>query len=193
MTEQSSLVRLVKRRGALAAAVIAVGVLAVIVVQGVLRGVTSTLFSLGMPDLGYVGTIWSDVTTSVALVEFPFAIGVFLCLWLVAPVAAELRLAHVITRSVLAAGAGAVLVLVVQGFQALVVGIWVGGGLFGASFPFSGFSGSDIGYRLGFAMQTAVGSFIDLVPLVVLAGVFLWMWLERHPVSHQVSGMLDEV
>lgn len=193
MTEQSSLVRLVKRRGALAAAVIAVGVLAFILVQGVLRGVISTLFSLGMPDFVYVGAIWSGVVASATLVELPFAVGVFLCLWLIAPVAAELRLGHVITRSVLAAGAGAVLVLVVQGIQALVMGIWVGGGLFGASFPFSGFSGNDMGHRMGFAMQTAAGSFIDLVPLVVLAGVFLWMWLERHPVSHRVSGMLDEV
>lgn len=193
-TTQNPLAVLLRRRGALAALVVAAGVLAVTLAQTVAGSIVTTATSFGFgggPD--FILGIWSLTVVGAALVEVPFAIGVFLSLWLLAPIAAELRIGHVITRSLLAAGAGAVLVLVFQVIAALVRGVAMSRGIFGGSFPFSDLASSNVGQQMLSSVQTAAAQFIALAPVVVLVGIFLWLWLERHPVKHSVSGMIDEV
>lgn len=182
------------RRGVLAAAAVALSVIAVLVVQDLVMALSSTLVGWGMYEQapgGYLGYIWADFGWSAVSINLPFALGVFASLWLIAPVAAELRLAHVVTRTVLAAGVGASLALIVSGIQPLVWALSGMNSLFGNSFP--PIPWERVMSSLSQAVQMAVGSFVQLVPLVVLAGIFLWLWLQKHPSRHAVSGMLDEV
>jgi hypothetical protein len=115
------------------------------------------------------------------------AIGVFLCFWQVAPIAPQLRLAHVVTQELLAALAGAALLF------AFAVGYWSVVQLFG-----------DVGFRVGdwiaplgpsalAILFRALSTLIAVVSLVVLGAVLLSGWLQRHPLGYQVRGTLDEV
>src|SRR5487761_2419954 len=47
--------------------------------------------------------IWASQLVDSLTGPLPFAVGVFLCFWQLAPIAPVLRLAHVVTRSILAA------------------------------------------------------------------------------------------
>lgn len=183
------------RRGVLAATTAAVIVL---VVQVALQLVNTSLgtgillvrggFSGGVPELFPI-SVWS-----IALGVLPFAIGVFLSLWLLAPVAAELHIAHVVTRALLAVAGGALLVFVVvlaaslfQNFHesvGLVLG-WASG-------LFSTMS-SNAGWAFTQSLYSALTTAVGLIPLTVLACVLLWVWLRAHPAKHPVAGLIDEV
>jgi hypothetical protein len=113
--------------------------------------------------------------------SLPLAVGVFLGLWLLAPIASELRAFHVAMRSILAIGVGSTLHFIVAA-------------VLGAIFVSSVTSSLDfIPHALGFALQSAVSLLIHVLPLGILASVLAWVWLTAHPPKHQVSGMLDEV
>jgi len=112
----TAMLKLVKRRGSLAALVTAGGVVVVVLAQRVVEGVVGMIVgSVSYEGTGFgdiLGWVWGGIATSLLAVVVPFAVGVALSLWLLAPISPELRLAHVITRTLLAASAGAVLVLV---------------------------------------------------------------------------------
>ncbi|MCU1420519.1 MAG: hypothetical protein JWN36_170 [Microbacteriaceae bacterium] len=185
--------RVVHQRGVVVALITGASVFAVLIVQALLTSLFGYL-SLLMSGLAAQSTPWTVAELGpIALTNLPFAIGVFLALWFVAPIASDLRLFHVITRGLLAAAIGGALAIVVA----------VVGALFGAFSYSAGFSSNlaaNLGYdfvgafhRIGFALNSGLSLFVSAVPLVVLACVLLWIWLERHPRNHQVAGIVDEV
>lgn len=204
-TSRQRLVRTLGRRGLLAALVTAGGLYALLLVQGTLSALTSSLSQLSVLGLGAGGGAVSDITDlgqnlastwgyqvqSSLLTDLPFAVGVFLSLWQILPIAPELRFAHVVTRALFAGAIGAIAVLLVGVVQTIVLAA-------------SAFSGVDLG-RASSAAGHALGAglvgsilhaaqtWIGLVPLVVLAGLLLWGWLQRFPPKHPVTGVVDEL
>ena len=185
--------RVVHQRGVVVALVTAAGVLAALIVQALLSGLFSYI-AVWMTGRGVQSTPWpADAIGRTALTYLPFAIGVFLALWFVAPIAADLRLFHVITRALLVAAIGGALAIVVAIIGALL-------GAFNYSAGLSSNIVANLGYdfggalsRIGFAVSSGLTLFIGALPMVLLACVLLWIWLERHPRNHQVAGIVDEV
>lgn len=179
------------RRGVLAAAAAALIVLGTQVVLQLL----STLLHLGViVTQGNQSELLSVSLWGFVLGPLPFVIGVFLSLWLLAPVAAELHIAHVITRSLLAVAVGAVVVFLVHLSGGLLGQVSSSEGMvFGWAAAAFGSVVSTFGSALGNAVYGALGMAINLVPLSVLAGVLLWVWLRNHPAKHPVAGLIDEV
>ena len=181
------------RRGVLAAAIVAGGVLVLAAAQELVGAATTSLFVVGagpIPPM-WLESIWGGAAVGIYAFRLPFALGVFASLWLVAPVAAELRLAHVVTRSVLAAGIGASLVVVVRTVWDSIGALSVVGPWFGHAFPELPFE--SLGQSLVRGVQAGIGAFVYQFVAVMLGSIFLWIWLRDHPSRHAVSGMLDEV
>jgi hypothetical protein len=181
--------RVVRQHGFVVALVTAAVVLAVLVLQQVLSSLVGELADAARGSSGpilYSG--WWEATGHQLVVGYlPFAVGVLLSLWFVAPLAAELRLFHVLTRSLLAAAIGAVLVILVQ------VGIAVYESFHG---PLGNMTGISELQAFGGALNgliAGVRTFVYWTPIVLLSGVLLWIWLDRHPSKHAVAGMIDEV
>jgi hypothetical protein len=181
--------RVVRQHGFLVAFVSAAVVLAVLIVQTLASVLISQLDFL---DSGSSQGIqwWAYYGPQLAMVALPFAIGVLLSLWFIAPIATELHVAHVITRSLLAAAVGAVLALLVT-FVVSLVGLLSGGGLM-SNLMLTRFSGETILSIVRSAVSTGAREFVSSAPLVILVGVLLWIWLEQHPSKHPVSGIVDQ-
>ncbi|HAM27410.1 MAG TPA: hypothetical protein DCP11_12115 [Microbacteriaceae bacterium] len=179
--------RVVRQRGFLVSLVSAAVVFAVLVVQSVLSFLVSQLGHLGVgSSQGFQW--WSFYGQQVGTVYVSFSVGVLVGLWFIAPVAAELRLAHVITRSALASAVGAVFAfLAVVVVSAVVL---ASEGLMGQAI-FSRLTGESMLHALGAAFGTAGQEFVSATPLVILVGILLWNWLDRHPSKHHVSGIID--
>lgn len=183
-----SIRRMLRTRGAAAAGVTALAVgLALAVGQLLLQ-----LISLIAP-YSYFGwfsyyplPIFADaaLVTSLLVGVLPFTLGYFLSLWVIAPITGELRVGHVITRAILATGIGSTMTFIALGLAGSVIASLTDAG--GASAPL-------VATQLGYALQTALGAFVTLVPLGVLAGVFLWLWRAAHPAPHHIGGLIDEV
>ena len=123
----------------------------------------------------------------------PFCLGVFLCLWAIAPISHELTLRFVLTRGALATAAGAIIAFIVEIFIHLFDSFSPGTTFFGNTFPFSSFSGTYFLSTFGGALQGLVLTFLHNLPLVLLATVLLWLWLKAHPREYAVSGLIDDV
>lgn len=123
----------------------------------------------------------------------PLGLGVFACLWLFAPITAELHLSAVVARSLLALAFGLIVVFLAQ----LVLGMqgWLAGAqLFGNSSNQAVESFlADGGAALPMAVQTTVGIGLDALPVVVLAVVLTWSWLVRHPARQSAGAVAVEV
>ena len=181
------------RRGVLAAAFAASTVLVVSVVLQLLSTAVSWIF-ISSQQSGVFS--FSDAAPVVGLVlgALPFAVGVFISLWLLAPIGAELHIAHVITRSLLAVAAGIVVVFLVLFSGALFAQMSASDGLvFGWLVAAFRAVGRNVGSAAGWALYSSVTQGIALIPLTVLTGVLLWLWLHKHPHKHAVSGLIDEV
>jgi len=173
------------RRGLLVAAATALLVFATILAQQLL----SALISLATVPAGsssFLPLVVEQETVTALTGSLPLSVGVFLSLWQLAPIGAELRLAHVLTRALLAAGIGA----------ALVAFVWlVVGGVEAAARLFdpdaSEFALFAIGSAAFSGVQRAGLAFVGTTPLILLAGVLLWLWLREHSRDYDVSGMLD--
>ncbi|MDH6181218.1 hypothetical protein M2152_001400 [Microbacteriaceae bacterium SG_E_30_P1] len=166
------------------AVVAAAGVGGWIVASAVLNTVfafVSGLASSGLYDLQYLP--WINVVGEVFLVALPVAAVFFLSVWWLSPVTGTQSLRVVITRSALAMGLG----VLAQSVIGLVVGgmarILAERSLFGATFPLA-----SIGDVSVWSVQSALSTFIGLLPLGVLAGVLLWIWLRSRggevPAAH---------
>src|SRR6478752_4580524 len=98
------------RPGIGSALLAALGVYLVLVLQSVLGTiafvVTDTAY--GGDAANYLSLILPASLPTTLGTPLPFAIGVFLAFWQIAPVAPQLRMAHVVTRALLAAVVGAV-------------------------------------------------------------------------------------
>jgi len=192
----AQLTRLAKKRGRLPALVTALGLLVLMSVQSFLGSLVNYLGSLGYigidrarpenSDLTVydVGTIYQFAPSVDELLHFliPFALGVFVALWLLAPISDELTLRFVITRAGLAALTASILVIVVN----LILGVvW--------SFSAGGFDSTFFLQSAVEALSTGLSTFIFQTPLVMFAGVLLWLWLRDHPREYAVAGLIDEL
>src|SRR4051794_18719433 len=171
MTE--AITKAMKRPGMAPAFLAGLGVFATLLVTSVVQALLSTLWAAtsGSAPADYFSQVWSQHLQESLSGRLPFAIGVFLCFWQVAPIAPVLRLAHVVTRSILAAlvgGAVMWLVLMVIQLVAAVVRI-----------PFSTPALTVLG-ELGpdalQAMFQALSSILAWLPVVALSGILLWGW-----------------
>jgi hypothetical protein len=182
-----SVKRMLRTRGAAVAGITALAVGLTLVVGRLLLG----LFALLAPVayFGWVGPrlpvlSYLDFPNALLLEVLPFTFGYFIGLWAIAPITGELRVGHVITRAILATGIGSTLLFVSLGLAGSVIASVTDPG---------GPSASLIATQLGYALQAALITFVTLLPLGVLAGVFLWLWRAAHPAPHHIGGLIDEV
>ena len=185
-----TITKAMRRPGAVPAFLAGVGVLVVLLAIGFVQSLFSALSLVATASIAqdYAGQIWFGQLVSSATGPLPFAIGVFLCLWQVAPIAPGLRLAHVVTRSVLAALLGGAVMWIVLWAVQLIADV--------ASFA-PEFQGGIVVGKLGpdalQALFRALAITAGYLPVAVLAGILLWGWLQRHPLDKAVHGALDEV
>ena len=190
--------KMVRKHGALVSAVTAGGVAGFILVQRMLSILISWVGALqyyssepgALYDLSSIGpNLWPAF-----LLAMPFGVGFFVSLWLVAPIAEELRIGHVITRAVLATGIASTVLFVALAIVGLIDAFQpFGGSLAGNEFPWPQFSGDRAVLALGTALQNALQILIGTLPLGVLAGVLLWLWRKDHPPKHPLAGYIDEI
>ena len=189
--------RLVRRHGALVAAVTALSVTAFLFAQKTVSTLISWVAIVpylsseqGSHVLSPLGpSLWPNAVLAVS-----FGIGFFMSLWLVAPIAEELGVGHVITRAVLATGIASTVVFIAFAIMGVISAFSPGGGaLAGFEFPWPRFSGDFAVLALGRALETALQTLIGMLPLGVLAGVLLWLWRKDHPPKHPLSGYIDEI
>ena len=185
-----TITKAMKRPGMLPALLAGAGVFATLLLIGFVQTLLSTVYALTAAPAGadYVGAIWSNRLQESLAGLVPFAAGVFLCFWQIAPIAPVLRLAHVVTRSLLASVIGAAVMWLVNLVFELVVEV--------AKTPFST-PALDVLARLGpdalQALYRALAVTAGFLPVAVLSGILLWGWLQRHPLDRAVHGALDEV
>ncbi|HEU0205281.1 MAG TPA: hypothetical protein VFQ74_01145 [Pseudolysinimonas sp.] len=179
-----------KRPGIAPAFLTGLGVFATLLVTGVVQAILSILWAAtaGSSPSGYLGQVWSQHLQESLSGRLPFAIGVFLCFWQLAPIAPVLRLAHVVTRSILAAlVGGTVMWLVLMALQLVAAVVRT---------PFSTPAFTVLGELGPDALQAlfqTLSAIVAWLPVAVLGGILLWGWLQRHPLDKPVHGALDEV
>ncbi|WP_309615940.1 hypothetical protein [Salinibacterium sp.] len=181
-----SLKQLLRRHGAFVSGITGIAVVVFLVAQDIVR-----LF------VNYVG-ISALVPADFAVQSFgyallqaiPFGLGFFLSLWLVAPIAEELRVGHVLTRAILATGIASTVLFIVLAVLAIVDAFSSGNSLFGNSFP-NPFDGDGAAQGLLRALSSAINTFIAHLPLGVLAGILLWIWRKDHPPKRPLEGIID--
>lgn len=170
-----TLVSLARRRGRLPALVAALGIALALLIW---RTLSELIASAAM---GGDGFSWSPILAYLPI-ALSFALGVFLGLWLIAPLADELTLPFVLTRGALATAAGAILVVIAELVIAVVAAVSPG--------PFDA---DGLAQDALLAVLTGASVFITHLVLVLFASVLLWLWLRAHPRDYAVSGLIDEV
>ena len=65
--------------------------------------------------------------------------------------------------------------------------------VFGWASGFFSTLSSNADWAFSNSLYVALSTAINLIPLTVLAGVLLWIWLRAHPAKHEVSGLIDQV
>ncbi|CAN5495355.1 hypothetical protein BH10ACT7_BH10ACT7_24500 [soil metagenome] len=184
--------QIVQRHGAFVSAVTAAAVGLVIVVTRILTALITVLGVL--PYLDQISSDpWGWGLRDAFLTGIPFALGFFISLWIIAPIAEELRIGHVITRAVLATGVGSSVLFVVLAIMAIAGAFTFGQPMFGNSFQPPGFDTTYVLTGLSGALQGALLAFVGLLPLGVLAGVLLWLWRKDNPPKKPLAGLIDEV
>ena len=185
-----TITKAMKRPGVVPASLAALGVFVALLVIGFLQALFSTLSVIATASIAqdFAGQVWFGQLVTSLTGPLPFAVGVFLCLWQVAPIAPALRLAHVVTRSILAALLGAAVMWIV---------LWITQVIVDASSFAPEFQGAVVFGKLGpdalEALFRALAITAGYLPIAVLAGILLWGWLQRHPLAKPVHGTLDEV
>jgi hypothetical protein len=156
-------------RPALYIAALVAGYLAAAALLKVLAATVAEVFAA--PDLFVIGVQWADFGITMFRYVVVFALGVFLVLWLLAPISAAISLRLTIARAALSVLGGAVLTV--------IVGIGLGithtlsSSLFGARFP----EIDGIGHVIVGAVQGLVATIVELGPVVLLAAVLIWLRL----------------
>ena len=136
--------------------------------------VLSAIFSFGYTLAAVAQGVPGIQLLTVAL-DLVFAVGVFFSLWLIAPIAAGLRLSRVLLNAFIASAVGSALAAIL----AFIVAFFASarGTALMAPFNFG---------ALASTVATVVGTLgnylIFTTPLVLLAGVLLWLWLKARSV-----------
>jgi MFS family permease len=192
MAEQrmsARLTHLARTRGRLPALITAALIAALILAQSIVSSLVGWLTSVLYQRVSFgaaafddlVGPQGDQVMQQFVRVTVPFALGVFVSLWLIAPLAGQLGVRFVITRGLLASAAGGVLVFVVSLFiDLLTMARYV-------------FDIQGAAHSLVIAFSTAINVIIFTTPIVILGAVLLWLWLREHPREYEVSGLIDEL
>jgi len=110
----------------------------------------------------------------------PFALGVFLTLWLVRPVVARSSVWRAIGAGAIAAVGGGILMFVVHLLLQIVRS------------PDYNLMGRIPGVSAFYSVGSSLNAIINGMPLVVLAAVLLWLYLRRRANSPSISGTLEE-
>jgi hypothetical protein len=182
------------RPGVGSALLAALGVYLVLAIGTILRTVVFVVTdaSYGQDPGTYLGLILgATLPTSLAAVV-PFAIGVFIAFWQIAPVSPQLRMAHVVTRSLLATVIATVATFLIAFVVAALLnftqtdpGLVLNGG------------GDAIARNIWDAARSvlpgALNILIDGLVVVPLAALLLWGWQQSHPPKTAPKGALDEV
>mgnify|MGYP001218796026 CR=1 FL=1 len=178
------LARALQRPGALPPFLTALGILAVLVVLGFLGTTLTTLATTVQAELPaeFFAQLWVAQLAWALAGPVPIAIGAFLCFWQIAPIAPNLRLAHVLTRAVLAGLAGTLLLFVLGLLFAFVLWLLSLAGVVRGA-----------GLEVLPLLFQSLATFLQVLPVLALGAVLLWGWLQRHPPKHVVAGTLDEV
>jgi hypothetical protein len=191
MTERE-LAKALQRPGALPPFLAALGIFLTLVVLGFL-GATFTALSVttwvDYPAEFFL-QIWGAQLLSGLAGPLPIALGAFVCFWQIAPIAPNLRLAHVVTRAVLAGLAGTLLL-----FLAGIV-YWLVSGLFAWGNGYIGVGLSELTPVWPsplYVLFQSLATFVQVLPVLVLGAVLLWGWLQRNRPTASVGGVLDEV
>jgi hypothetical protein len=151
------------------------------IVSALIGAITTSLYSNGS---GYGTSFYLDgivLDLLRRLVESPLSIGVgvFVTFAVIATITEDLRLREVVLRSFLATGIGGAIMFVV----AVLLGLFINGrfatGMFGASFPGFMINGSNVAYIFIDAVGSVARALVSVAPIVVLAGIFQWMWCGR--------------
>lgn len=156
-------------RPAVYIAALVAGYLAAAALVKVLAATIAEVFAA--PDLYVIGLQWADFGTTMFRYVVVFALGVFLVLWLLAPVSAAISLRLAIARAALAVAGGAVLTVLVG----ILLGLThtLSSSLFGARFP----EIEGVGWAVVGAVQGFAATVVDLGPVVLLATVLVWLRL----------------
>ncbi len=133
---------------------------------------------------------WTGWWWNLGYTELAFCLGLFLALWLLAPIGAQLRLAHVVTRVLLDVLAATVL--------ALVVAFFLGPDWGRVGLVDLGATGVSFGLRalaqlVAAAAHAAIDTATQLLPAALLAGVLLWLWSRSRPARRDAPGLVDRV
>ncbi|MEO5919796.1 MAG: hypothetical protein ABIQ01_01500 [Pseudolysinimonas sp.] len=182
------------RPGVGSALLAALGVYLVLAAQSILGTVVYlvTDSAYGQDIASYLGLIMRATLPTALGASLPFAIGVFLSFWQVAPVSPQLRMAHVVTRSLLAAVIGAVATIVVGFIVAVVLNVTqTDPGLVVNSGP-DAFARNLLDSARA-VLPGALNLLINGLVVVPLAALLLWGWQQSHPPKTAPKGALDEV
>lgn len=182
------------RPGVGSALLAALGVYLVLAARSILGTiafvVTDTAYS---QDAGAYLALILPATLPTALgASLPFAIGVFVAFWQFAPVSPQLRMAHVVTRSLLAAVIGAVATLLLGFLVAAVANL-------AQTDPALVLNGGLDAFAANLAdawrsvLPGAINILLDGLIVVPLAALLLWGWLQSHPPKTAPRGALDNV
>lgn len=182
------------RPGVGSALLAALGVYLVLVLQSLLGTIVFVITdrSYGQDPASYLSLILPATLPITLGGPLPFAIGVFLAFWQIAPVAPQLRMAHVVTRALLAAVIGAVATAVIGFIVAVIVNFTntdPGLVLSGAAADFA----RNLVDAARSVLPGALNILIQGLVVVPLAALLLWGRLQTHPPKTTPAGALDEV
>lgn len=200
----AQLTKLAKKQGRLPALVTALGLALLLAVQRLLVSLfgwleVSGVMAIQGPNENAAVTGLYEVNTVppfdpdlLGLLYFvlPLGLGVFLALWLLAPISHELTVRFVLTRAGLAAASAAFVHLVFGVAVALLA--WFGADI-NTFAPFAAWDGAMLLQNVFRSLMGAIHVSIWATPLVMLAGVLLWLWLRDHPREYEVAGIIDEI
>jgi hypothetical protein len=182
----------ITRPGVGPALLAALGVYLVLALQSLLGTIVYAVTSYSQDIAAYLPLILHSSLPTAFGAPLPFAIGVWLAFWQIAPVSPQLRMAHVVTRALLAAVIGAV----IAGILGFVVAATIN---FTLSDPLVVAVGGpgDVVRNLVDAFRSVLPGtlnvLVDGLVVVPLAALLLWGWLQSHPTKTTPRGALDEV
>ena len=183
------------RNGAVVALAVAVVVLGAQVILHLLSTLlTATVYASSGPGDFLLNIALPSYLVSVILSWLPVVIGVFLTLWLLAPISSGLRLGQVLGRSLLAvAGATVVVFLAYLGAGLLSQVSSSEGMVFGWASAIIGSVVSGMSSLFGYTIFNALNSAIGLGPLILLACLLVWAWMRERPAQGVTPAPTAEV
>jgi hypothetical protein len=160
----------------------------VLVVQGAIVGAWNIIFgyaafggSLGpLPNLFIQSTFWTLLTSLLHFVAF--GTGVFIVIRYIAPIGAQDTWRNTVLHGIFAAVGGAIAAVIFDCIVSFIAAITIGAFPFGYSLN-GAIDPSRIQYGFQNTVAASVTPLIEWLPLVLLACVFLKLWLVAHPAT----------